>query len=99
MTPARKPFKLSRLTWPHRDMLPDHRAKLTEYLQSGQRDPLFLAGDALELLHDFPAEWIDCCMTSPPYWGQRAYRGGGIGLESDHHQYVEHLLTIFVELK
>lgn len=38
-------------------------------------------------------------MTSPPYWGQRSYSGGGIGLESTHAEYIGNLLTIFAEVK
>jgi DNA modification methylase len=38
-------------------------------------------------------------MTSPPYWGQRAYSGGGIGLEVHPSAYVQHLLHIFAEVK
>lgn len=30
-------------------------------------------GDALEVLAGLPAESIDCCVTSPPYWGLRDY--------------------------
>jgi DNA modification methylase len=82
-----------------RDIIVDDRVNLAEYLVSGRRAPLFLAGDALELLRAFPAECIDCCVTSPPYWGQRAYASEGIGLEPDRHRYVEHLLAIFGELK
>ena len=37
-------------------------------------------------------------MTSPPYWGQRSYAGGGIGLEADYRDYIDHLAAIFVEL-
>src|SRR3990167_8157225 len=30
-------------------------------------------GDALELLKEFPDRSINCCVTSPPYWGLRVY--------------------------
>lgn len=30
-------------------------------------------GDALELLKEFPDQSINCCVTSPPYWGLRDY--------------------------
>jgi len=32
-----------------------------------------IQGDALTVLKTFPDEFIDCCVTSPPYWGLRAY--------------------------
>jgi DNA modification methylase len=38
-------------------------------------------------------------MTSPPYWGQRAYSGGGIGLESAFGEFVESLLAVIAEVK
>jgi DNA modification methylase len=38
-------------------------------------------------------------MTSPPYWGQRAYSGGGIGLEPSWQDYVENLLVIIAEVQ
>ena len=30
-------------------------------------------GDALEVLRTLPDESVQCCVTSPPYWGLRAY--------------------------
>lgn len=57
--------------------------------------PLFLQGDADSVLDLLPAESIDCCMTSPPYWGQRSYAGGGIGLESRYEDYIGRLVSIF----
>lgn len=33
----------------------------------------FYLGDSLEVLKTFPSETIDCCITSPPYWGLRDY--------------------------
>ena len=72
---------------------------LTDYLRSSDRQPLFILGDALKTLASFPPDCIDCCMTSPPYWGQRTYSGGGIGLEPTHGEYVENLLAIIAEVK
>jgi len=69
------------------------------YLRSGGRRPLFIQGDSLEVLRSFSSNTIDCCMTSPPYWGHRAYAGGGIGLESTPEDYIEALLAIIAEVK
>jgi DNA modification methylase len=33
-------------------------------------------GDSLEVLRNLPDESIDCCITSPPYWGLRDYGTG-----------------------
>ena len=46
-------------------------ARLTEYLAGRDPRPLFLCGDALETLRLFPAASVDCCLTSPPYFGHR----------------------------
>lgn len=35
-----------------------------------------LHGDALEVLKGLPDESVDCCVTSPPYWGLRDYGTG-----------------------
>ena len=32
-----------------------------------------LTGDSRELLADLPTESVQCCVTSPPYWGLRDY--------------------------
>ena len=74
-------------------------ARLSEYLRSRQRQPLFLVGDSLKILASFPAACIDCCMTSPPYWGQRDYSDGGVGLEKTCIEYIENLLAIVAEVK
>jgi DNA modification methylase len=31
-------------------------------------------GHALSVLRELPDESVDCCMTSPPYWGLRTYK-------------------------
>ena len=54
--------------------------------------PLFFVGDALEVLRGFPDNCVDCCMTSPPYWGHRKYADEGIGLESDYNEYISNLV-------
>jgi DNA modification methylase len=35
-----------------------------------------ICGDSLEVLKTIPDESIDCCITSPPYWGLRDYGTG-----------------------
>lgn len=69
-----------------------------DYLASTDRRPLFYTGNALTVLNQFPSQSIDFCMTSPPYWNQREYRGGGIGLETDFSTYLENLLAVFSEV-
>ena len=73
-----------------------HAADAIEaYLSSTERSPLFLHGDAAAVLDGIPRNRIDCAMTSPPYWGHRAYSGGGIGLEKNWQDYIDNLLIIF----
>jgi DNA modification methylase len=77
----------------------DSESRLPAYLRSGERRPLFIHGNSLSVLASFPAACIDCCMTSPPYWGQRAYSGDGIGLEPTPGEYIRALLAIIAEIK
>ncbi len=76
-----------------------NRLTLDQFLADSALRPLFINGDAVEVLRTFPAESIDCCMTSPPYWGHRQYAAEGIGLEVSWEAYVDSLLEIFGELK
>lgn len=52
--------------------------------------------DCLAGLRALPDDCIDIAITSPPYWGQRG--DAGIGLEQDPREYVNNLVTIFLEL-
>ena len=59
-----------------------------------------LIGDSLELLPNLKSESIQCCVTSPPYWGLRDYEHTAqIGLESSPVDYVKNLVNIFREVK
>lgn len=72
---------------------------IAEYLKNCSLNPLFLHGNAVEVLERFADGVIDCCMTSPPYWGHRQYSTGGIGLESDWRDYIKNLCAIVSEVK
>lgn len=55
-------------------------------------------GDALELLQIMPDKSVQCCVTSPPYWGLRDYGiSGQIGLEETPEEYVNRLVEVFRE--
>lgn len=71
----------------------------TSYLESHDTCPLFLLGDAASVLEQLPADSIDFCMTSPPYWGKRQYHNGGIGLEDRYEDYISNLLTVFNQVR
>ena len=59
-----------------------------------------LCGDATEVLRTLPAESIQCCVTSPPYFGLRDYGvEGQIGLEATPEAYVERLVGVFREVR
>jgi DNA modification methylase len=58
-----------------------------------------LHGDALEKLLELPSESVQCCVTSPPYWGLRDYQSNRqIGLEKTPAQYVERIVNVFREV-
>lgn len=68
-------------------------------MRSFQRDHIY-CGDALEVLRSFPEASIDCCVTSPPYWGLRNYGvSGQIGLEKTPTAYVDVLVNVFREVR
>ena len=73
--------------------------ELYSYLRSGGVRTLLIEGDAQRILAMFPDECLDCCVTSPPYWGHRAYAGGGIGLETTFGQYIDDLLAIVSQVR
>lgn len=57
-------------------------------------------GDALEILKTLESNSIDCCVTSPPYYGLRDYGvSGQIGLENSVNEYVEKLVLVFREVR
>jgi DNA modification methylase len=57
-------------------------------------------GDALTVLRELPPASVQCCITSPPYWGLRDYGAPGqIGLEDTPEAHVESLLAVFSEVK
>lgn len=72
---------------------------LASYQQEPSYSPLLFHGEAADVLRSLPNESIDFAMTSPPYWGQREYNEGGIGLEADHRDYVNSLARVFLEVR
>lgn len=80
-------------------MMENEKNRIKRFLDGEEIRPLFLHGDSLTVLQSMPNESIDCCMTSPPYWGQRQYSDEGIGLEKDYRDYIQDLCAIIFELK
>lgn len=52
------------------------------------------------MLATLPDGSVDCCVTSPPYWGLRDYgMSGQIGLEKSPAEYVAKLVEVFREVR
>ena len=58
-------------------------------------------GNCLDVLKTLPSESVNCCITSPPYWGLRDYGTGKlqIGLELTPKEYIEKIVLVFREVK
>jgi DNA modification methylase len=57
-------------------------------------------GDALERLREMPDESVQCCVTSPPYFGLRDYgTEGQIGTERNLLEYVTSIRFVFAEAR
>ena len=57
-------------------------------------------GDSLAMLRQLPSGSVDCCVTSPPYYGLRDYgQAGQYGLEESPAQYVETMRALFSEVR
>lgn len=62
-------------------------------------DLQIINGDSLAVLPTLAEESVQCCITSPPYWGLRDYEHPAqIGAESSPEIYVENLVKIFREV-
>ncbi len=75
------------------------RKAVATYLAHHRPGPLLLRGDTLETPRLFPDGSVDCCLTSPPYFGHRRYAGGGLGAESSWQDYVMALGAVTAELR
>lgn len=59
-----------------------------------------ITGDALEALRAMPDQSVQCCVTSPPYWGLRDYGvPGQLGLESTVEEHISALTKVFREAR
>lgn len=56
-------------------------------------------GDWIDVLRTMPNESVQCCVTSPPYWGLRDYGvSGQLGLERTPEEYVAKVVAGFREV-
>ncbi len=61
---------------------------------------MLITGDCLEVLPTLEAESVQCCVTSPPYWGLRDYGiDSQIGLERTPEEYVDKMVMVFREVR
>src|SRR5271157_4018009 len=57
-------------------------------------------GDSLKILRRLADCSVQCCVTSPPYWGLRDYGvAGQLGLERTPAEYVAKLVSVFCEVR
>jgi len=57
-------------------------------------------GDCREVIKEWPDNFIQCVVTSPPYFGLRDYGvDGQIGLESTPDEYVQKMVEVFREVR
>jgi len=68
---------------------------------AGSGSPLVVqVGDCRELLRKMPDESVQCCVTSPPYWGLRDYgQAGQIGQEATPEEFVGAMVEVFREVR
>jgi len=63
-------------------------------------DATFYHGDCLEIIKHLPSQSINCCVTSPPYFGLRDYdHDDQIGLDPSPEEYIQKLVNVFREVK
>ena len=59
-----------------------------------------LNGDCIEMMRTLQDQSVNCCVTSPPYYGLRDYgHDGQIGLEETPDAFVQKLVEVFREVK
>jgi len=59
-----------------------------------------LNGDCIEMMKTLPDLSVNCCVTSPPYFGLRDYgHEGQIGLEETPEAFVQKMVEVFREVK
>jgi len=58
-------------------------------------------GDCRAILPTIGAESVQCCVTSPPYWGLRDYGGHAeqLGLESSPEAFLDEMVAVFREVR
>ena len=61
---------------------------------------MILIGDVRERLKELSDQSVNCCVTSPPYWGLRDYGNDDqIGLEQNPNDFINELVAVFREVR
>lgn len=64
------------------------------------REFSIITGDALTTLQGMDESSVDCCVTSPPYWGLRDYgHDGQMGIEETPEGYTLAMVKVFREMR
>jgi DNA modification methylase len=59
-----------------------------------------LVGDCIDMMRTLPDQSVQCCVTSPPYFGLRDYGiDGQIGLEQTPSEFIARLVDVFREVR
>ncbi|WP_434695214.1 site-specific DNA-methyltransferase [Pseudomonas sp. Z1-14] len=59
-----------------------------------------LVGDCIDMMRTLPDQSVQCCVTSPPYYGLRDYGvDGQIGLEETPAEFIARLVEVFREVR
>jgi DNA modification methylase len=61
---------------------------------------MIITGNVLDALPTLPSGSVQCCVTSPPYWGLRDYGvAGQLGSEPTIEEYVAIMVAVFREVR
>ncbi len=67
---------------------------------SARNNATILVGDVRKRLAEIPDKTVQCCITSPPYWGLRDYgHDRQIGLEQNLDDYLVQIIEVFREVR
>jgi site-specific DNA-methyltransferase (cytosine-N4-specific) len=82
------------------ELFPDLDEQSQRAADPNNRNGEIIAGDARIELANMESASVQCCVTSPPYWGLRDYGiEGQIGAEMNLDDYIFDLVAIFAEVR
>jgi len=71
-----------------------------KYVYHEEPGIVLLHGDCREIMPQLAPESVQCCVTSPPYWGLRDYGvSGQMGLEPTLEEYVARMRDVFEHVR